>query len=82
MSRWRKLEVNGEKWCYTVGSSTVAARHEDGRKFTASVESVRGRDADTFEKGRYKGTDDGMIKPGKVRVWLEREIRQASAVGR
>jgi hypothetical protein len=77
--RYRSVEIDGETWRYGVGRSVVIARHEDGRSFQDPLHVVKGLDPEVFEKGSYKGSEDGMIKPGKVKAWLTRRIKNDSS---
>ncbi len=44
-------------------------------KRVLAVPSVDPVSPDNFERGQWKGTSAGMITPGKVRAWIDRNLR-------
>lgn len=69
--RGRLLTVAGTQWRWRCGSyGTVVAYSEHGDRRCDSGWKIRGMDPDTFYRGRWKRTSDGMIRPSDVEKWL------------
>jgi len=66
---WRRIVVDGTTWLYHVGSSAVAFRGP--RRFVARIGDVKRLDPDTIDRGRWKRTSDGMIRPAEVAAFLQ-----------
>jgi hypothetical protein len=69
--RWRKISIDGKSYRYHVGKGTVVIRTPDGATLTPRAERVKGLSAEVFERGLWKATEDGMIKPSDVRRFIE-----------
>lgn len=66
----REIFVCGVKWKWSVGSSFVVAYSEKGEKRTSGVAEVKGISNENWERGKWKRTRDGMLKPSDVERWL------------
>ena len=68
----RLIVVDGVKWKWRVGKrcGTVAYSEHGERRLThASI--IKGISYDTFDRGQWKGTMDGMITPADIAEWLK-----------
>lgn len=72
---YRKLIVDGEAWSYYVGGTYTVLRAPDGKKKVVSSSTVTGRSPDTFDRGQWKKTSDGMVRPSDVVAYI-RKIRK------
>lgn len=69
----RRLAVNGQVWWWCYGGGNAALWPPGGaRKAIVSAMALTGRWPDTFERGQWKRTTDGMITPGMVRAYVDR----------
>jgi hypothetical protein len=69
--RGRLLTVAGTKWRWRVGrGGNVIAYSEHGERRCASAWAIRGMDPDTFDRGQWKRTSDGMVRPADIAKWL------------
>ncbi len=66
MSGWRTIEVGGRSWRYRFGRGNVVIRSADGKSTVVRYEDLTGRSNDVIERGQWKKTIDGMVKPGHV----------------
>lgn len=71
----RNIHLDGKVYRYVVGKSYVAIRTPEGTKIVAFCSEVAGVTNDTFERGQWKRTSDGMVKPHHVKTYLERLLR-------
>jgi len=72
--RGRLIEVAGVKWRYKVTRGTVIAYSEKGQREVAANWQIRGFDSpETFFRGVYKRTSDGMVRPKHIEAWLNRK---------
>jgi hypothetical protein len=67
---YRKIVIVGETWQYFVGESNIVFIKPDGKKFSEKVWTVAGVDANIFGRGQWKRTDDGMLRPAKIRRYI------------
>ena len=58
-------------WTYSVGRGSVRFTGPNGKSFHVSCGRVTGRTEDTFARGRWKQTTDGMVTPRDIRRFLE-----------
>lgn len=66
MGHWRKLVVDGERYRW-AGSKYIIVQDAHGlRVLFATAPEVKGIDWNAWERGQWKGTPDGMIRPGEV----------------
>jgi len=73
---WRRIEVNGKPFKFKIGNDAAVIRTDDqGYKDTRVVplSELTGRTPDTIERGRRKKTSDGMITPGHIKEFIEKE---------
>ena len=69
--RGRLLTVAGTKWRWRCGrGGNVIAYSERGERRCAGAWAIRGMDPDTFDRGQWKRTSDGMVRPSDVAKWL------------
>ena len=71
MGAYRTINIEGLFWLYKIGRTTIDIRGPNGQKFTPTCAEVKGLDLHFFERGRHKGTSDGMIGPGDIRKFIE-----------
>lgn len=73
---YRQVTVMGRVWRYFVGKQHTVLRHPDtNRSIVVDNYVLAGvANPDAFERGKHKGTSDGMIKPGRVRGYIEDRI--------
>lgn len=62
----RQITVDNKVYNYSVGSSYTKI-HGIGAVGNSELRSV---DPDTFEKGQYKGTSDGMVTPSMIERYI------------
>jgi hypothetical protein len=69
----RRIVVDGEVWTWRVGrGGGVVARSEDGEVRKAKAWDLKGLTPDNFERGKWKETSDGMLRPREVAKWLKK----------
>jgi hypothetical protein len=78
--RWRRIIIDGKSYRYHVGKGTVVIRTPDGATLTPKAERVKGLSAEAFERGVWKGTEDGMIRPIDVRRFVVETTLTAKVV--
>lgn len=66
----RKIHLDNEIVEYDVGSTYIKFRFSDGASLVAKACDVKGVTPDTFERGRYKKSSDGQIKPSDIKKFL------------
>lgn len=72
--RGRALMVAGTMWRWRCGrGGNVVAYSEHGERRCAGAWTIRGMTPDTFERGQWKITTDGMVRPSDVVKWLSGE---------
>ncbi len=69
----RQIHINETTWQYQIGASTVKIRSPEGKCSFPGVNEVKGGGADV-ERGRHKGTSEGMVKPSDVRAYIETHL--------
>lgn len=74
----RKVHIGATNtpWEYRVSDAgNVIIRHPvTGKKSFIFGHVVRGVTADTFERGRYKRTRDGVVLPRDVKKYIEEHL--------
>lgn len=78
MSRraWRHVHLDdGAVWDYRIGSGTAVLRSPEGEKKVVPLHEIKGIAANLVERGRWKGTSDGMILPSEVKTYIQKEYR-------
>lgn len=67
----RRVLIGEEAWGYHIGrGSAVIQSPKTGKKTIVYLTRLTGRDVNTFERGQYKGTSDGMVTPAHVRNFI------------
>ena len=74
MSGWRTMQVSGKKWRYRFGLGNAVIRGTDGKSTVVGYEDLTGRSSAVIERGQWKKTTDGMVKPGHVRGWIRKHL--------
>ena len=78
----RHLEAAGRTWGYVVGSWSVRITSpRTGKSVVVDVAAITGRSPSDFERGRYKRTSDGMVKPGHIKGYIEKLARYPGLKG-
>jgi len=69
--RGRPITVAGTKWRWMCGNGgNVVAYSEHGERRCAGAWAIKGITPDEFDRGKYKITSSGMVKPSDVAKWL------------
>lgn len=69
---YRQVTVMGKVWRYFVGKQHTVLREPDtNRAIVVHNWEIKGCTPDVFERGKWKRTSDGMIKPGRVQYYIE-----------
>ncbi len=66
----RQIVVGGQKYSYRVGRQNVVIHDADGDRNVVPCHEILGLTPDTFDRGKWKGTSDGMVTPGKIAQWI------------
>jgi hypothetical protein len=70
-TRGRLLTVAGTKWRWRCGKGgNVVAYSEYGKRLCVGAWTIKGMHPDIFERGKWKKTSDGMLKPSDIANWL------------
>lgn len=69
---YRSIHINNAVIKYKIGTSFVNIRFPDGSSHSIFCNEVKGIDPSAYEKGQYKGTNDGMIFPSDVSNYILR----------
>lgn len=73
MSKWRTLVTPQGEFEWRYGGRGVIVRQGDV-KHNVHVTEVTGLQWDDVERGQWKRTSDGMITPGQVRAWIDKNV--------
>ncbi len=68
---WRSIEVDGTTWRYRVGRQHVKFRGP--RTFFKSIAEVKGVGPGDVDRGKWKKTSDGMLRPSEIANYLRHE---------
>lgn len=71
----RKLHIDGVEYLYVIKGHGVHYYFED-KKVVANHAEVTGRSWDIIERGQWKKTTDGMVKPSDCKAFLEKLIAE------
>jgi len=66
----RKIVIGETNWKYRIGKDTIKAYSEHGDAIKESCHNLVGVSPDTFSRGRWKETRDGMVTPELVAKWI------------
>lgn len=75
MSGWRKITYEGTEYRWRFGQTYVIVRKGRVVFARASPGEITGRTFAIFERGQWKRTSDGMVKPGQVLGLIRRTVR-------
>lgn len=64
---FRKIIINQQAWQYKVGKCYLVIYSPQEEKHVVSVLAV----APYFERGQWKKTEDGMVKPSAVSKYIQ-----------
>jgi hypothetical protein len=71
----RAIDVDGQRWWFFVGRGHgLLIWSPSGEKHLTSWSGVTGLDPDTIDRGQWKKTTDGMVKPGQVRGYIRKHL--------
>jgi hypothetical protein len=70
----RNLVFRGKTYQYRVGTGSTVIKFPDGTKAVVSNHDLKGVDPNTFERGQYKKTSDGMVLPSEIQNYIERLV--------
>jgi hypothetical protein len=77
---WRRLMLSSGLWHYKPGVTGARIVAPDGRSCYVKVPQLLGTSWDTWERGQWKRTSDGMITPSDVRRYIEVSVSTPSDV--
>jgi hypothetical protein len=78
VSSWRKIVVDGKNYRWR-GSSFVIVQDENGRRVAAgNATEIKGLTWNDWERGHWKRTNDGMMRPGEVAAFVRLSLTLAS----
>ena len=69
-TRGRKIMIDGVEWRWNCGRSMVTAYSEYGDKIVSPPEKIIGISPDTWERGHWKKTCDGMLSSKHIAKWI------------
>lgn len=68
----RRVHVNGKVWLYRVGRAGGVVIYGPNDEHVAThAAHIKGQWAQDFERGQWKRTSDGMLKPRHVKRFIE-----------
>ena len=68
----RRVHVNGKVWIYRVGKGGgVVIYGPNDERISMYASWLKGQTPDLFERGQWKKTSDGMLKPRHVKRFIE-----------
>jgi hypothetical protein len=67
----RRIVLNTVVWKYQVGKKNVVIIDPHGNKLVVASHILKGVTPDTFERGQWKRTSDGMVTPSEIRKYIE-----------
>ena len=68
----RTITVGGTKYRYKIGKGTTVIRLDDNSVFRKVGNHVlRGVTPDTFARGQWKRTSDGMVTPKDIAEFIQ-----------
>ena len=71
----RKLHIQGRVWHWRVGQGGVVIQLPGSiKKITVMAADIKGITPDSVDRGRWKKTSDGMIRPGEVKSYIEKNL--------
>jgi hypothetical protein len=70
----RKIHIDGEEWHYFVGKQNVVVITPSGRKTYIPCHEIKFCTPDVFDRGKWKGTSDGMITPFDMKWYLRQGV--------
>lgn len=70
----RRLYIHGRPWWYKVGRTYAVIWNPVGRKHAVELDALRGLTHDLIDRGRWKKTTDGMIRPSHVERYIASHI--------
>jgi hypothetical protein len=73
----RKVHIQGKVWQYEIGHQFVVIQFpppNQKKKFTIAQSLLVERTPDELDRGRWKKTQDGMIKPSDVKNYIEKNL--------
>lgn len=71
----RRVDVDGEVWTYVFGRGNAKLHSPEGKPYVVDYSVLTRRDPSTIERGQWKRTSDGMVKPGHVRGYIRHVIK-------
>lgn len=78
----RKVHILGKVWQYQIGRTAVVIQFPPPnqiRKFTVEASLVAERKPEDLERGKWKKSSDGMIKPSDVKRYIEKNLSEIVA---
>lgn len=72
----RKLHIGNETWEYKVGKGSTVIVSPNGKKVVARNWDIVDLLPHVFEKGQYRGNEDGMVKPSLVKDYIINKLKK------
>ena len=72
----RELLIDGKTWWWLCGKGNVVIWDPDHIKHVVRPPVIKGIDWTTFERGKLKGTSDGMVYPSEVVDYIRSKAEQ------
>lgn len=70
--RGRKIVVDGKTFTYRVGERSTVIHDAEGKRFDLIDNNVlRGVSPDTFARGQWKRSGDGVVAPSRLAEFLK-----------
>ncbi len=66
----RKIHVKGRDYRFRVGKQNVVIRDNEDKARVVRISEITRRTPDVLERGRWKGTSDGMVTPHLIAKWI------------
>jgi len=66
----RTINVNGHDYKYKIGERSTVITMLDGKKIVVGNHTIKGLSPDDFDRGKWKKTSDGMIKPSDMERYI------------
>lgn len=71
----KAVHIKGKEWNYKIGRGNIVISNPiTTKKHLVGLSTLTGRASDVVERGRWKKTSDGMIKPSDVKKFIERNL--------
>lgn len=74
--KYRKFIFEDKEYTYVVGSGSIKIISPSQTPYRVSLLTFKGfSNWEVFDKGQWKGTQDGMITPREIRNFLDKVVK-------